>query len=179
MLAKPLPSQAELREFFDYNPETGSFTWRSRYPVGCLSHEKQWETRFASQEAGWHLHDGYRGVTVPGHGRRKFLVHRLIWVWVTGMEPRFVDHEDLDGGNNRWANLRECSKTENQGNCTKRAHNTSGLKNIHWDEGRGRWVIQIKKEGVRFMRRTRTLAGAIALQRLKASEIYREFARSV
>ena len=90
----------------------------------------------------------------------------------------FIDHENLDKQNNCWLNIRDCTKTQNQGNRGARADNQCGFKGIHWDGTKGMWVVQIKRSDERYMRRTRTLAGAIALHRLRSCEMYGEFART-
>lgn len=158
MRAKPLPSQERLLALFGYSVVSGAFWWRA-----------------TGQRAGWSQEKGYRCVDVDGS---KFLVHRLIWKMVTGHDPDFIDHENLNTGDNWWLNLRDCSKSQNQGNREARIDNASGIKNVHWDDGRKKWVVQIKLREVRYMRRCRTLAGAIALQRLKSGEMYGQFARA-
>lgn len=159
MLPKPLPPQDVLNELFVYSIITGQL-WR----------------RSTGKIAGWfEKSNGYRCVEAVGE---RYLVHRIIWKMITGEDAPFIDHENLDKIHNGWINLRDCTKTENQGNRTARVDNQCGHKGIHWDDGRQKWVVQIKKHDVRYMRRTRTLAGAIALHRLKSGEMYGQFARS-
>lgn len=158
MRAKPLPSQEILLGLFDYSVITGELRRRS-----------------TGREAGWmEKSNGYRCVSACGE---RYLVHRVIWKMVTGEDAPFIDHEDLDKANNRWLNLRDCTKTQNQGNRSRRADNACGFKGVHWDACRRKWVVQIKRGDVRFSQRTRTLAAAIALHRLKSGEMYGEFAR--
>lgn len=159
MIAKPLPSQDYLNKVFAYSIVTGELRRRKTGKIAgslCKS-------------------NGYRMVGVIN---RNVLVHRVIWKMVTGVDPRFIDHESLDKTDNSWLNLRECTKSENQGNRPARVDNSVGLKNIHWDGGREKWVVQIKFRDFSYMRRCDTLAGAIALQRLKSCEMYGKFARS-
>ena len=160
MKAKPLPSQELLLSLFDYSIITGKLYRRS-----------------TGTEAGWFQKtNGYRMVEVRKHG--KFLVHRIIWKMVTGEDAPFIDHEDLHKTRNWWLNLRDCTKTENQGNRNARRDSKSGRKGIHWDGSRDRWIVAIQKGSVRSMRRTKTLAAAIAYHRLRSAEMYGEFARS-
>lgn len=177
MKSKPMPSQEILKTLLDYNPETGALTWRSRLPAAPNRHDKAWETKNVGKEAGWDKANGYRGICFdawPG----MFLVHRIIWKLVTGEEPQFIDHINLVKNDHRWCNLRNCTKTENQGNRIKRSDNSSGFKNIGWDNSRQKWRVQIAKKGSKkFMKRTQTLAAAIAYQRLMSAIMYGEFAR--
>jgi hypothetical protein len=152
---KPLPPLERLLSVFSYNPDTG-----------VLSRE--------GRTAGSVNKAGYRYVTLDGE---KYLAHRIIWKMVKGYDPTFVDHDDLDSGNNRWGNLRSCDRSDNQCNHGVRVDNICGYKGIHYDERRKRWVVQVQKMSVRFHRRTRTLAAAIALYRLKSGELHGEFSR--
>lgn len=161
---KSLPSQEMLRELFDYDPESGILT-RIKGKQSALG------------PAGWKHKSGYLAIIIGGNN--KFLVHRVIWKWVTGCDPEVIDHRDRDRSNNRWANLRNCSQTENSGNAVKRARNKSGYKNISRPpKNESGWIIQIVRSGVVHCKRSRTLAGAIALQRLMSLQIYGDFARS-
>lgn len=157
MLAKPLPEQDRLLALFDYSIITGRFRWR-----------------LSGQIAGWSHGAGYRCVEVDGE---KFLVHRLIWKMITGDDAPFIDHENEQTADNRWLNLRDCTKSQNQGNRGARRDNSAGFKNIHWVAERRRWCVQIKHGDIRFMRRCKTLAGAIAIRRLKTAEMFGPFAR--
>jgi hypothetical protein len=91
--SKPLPPAADLWDLFSYNPLTGELFWR--VPKSG---------RQLSKPAGTNSH-GYRKIML---NRKPYLVHRVIWVWVTGRDPGnlFTDHIDLNRANNRWWNLR-------------------------------------------------------------------------
>lgn len=161
MLAKPLPSQERLNEIFVYSIVTGGL-WRRR----------------TGKIAGWiQKNTGYRMVGVDRRNNQ-FLVHRIIWKMVTGEDAPFIDHEDLDKQNNCWLNLRDCTKTQNQGNRTARADNAIGHKGIHWDAEREKFVAQLCKSGQRWMRRFDDLEEAKAAHLAKSSEWYGEFARA-
>ncbi len=75
------------------------------------------------------------------------LQHRVIWKLQTGKWPlKTIDHKDGDGSNNRWENLREASRAEQNQN---RLYNNNqlGLRNIHFDPRRGKYIVQIRHEG--------------------------------
>jgi hypothetical protein len=91
----PLPSQEELKEHFNYDPETGVFSWRkplsTRIKVGHTCHSP--------------CINGYYRVAYKG---TSYKLHRLIWVWMTGEDPQelFIDHINRVKTCNRWDNLR-------------------------------------------------------------------------
>ena len=163
MNPKPLPSQAQLKSLFDYNPDTGILT-RIKGRLSALG------------PSGAKGKNGYLYVVIGGNN--KFLVHRVIWKWMTGIDPSFIDHRDTDTENNRWGNLRECTITENAFNMSGRRDNKSGYKNISRPpRNESGWITQIVKNGIFHTRRTKTLAGAIAWRRLKSLQLCGEFSR--
>lgn len=163
MLAKPLPSTERLRELFIYNEKTGILT--RRITVNNCKAKK-------GDVAGW----GKRYLQVE-IDEKKYLVHRVIWKMVTGEEPNLIDHWDLDKLNNRWVNLRDGTKTQNQGNRTARKDNALGHKGIHWDDERKKFVAQLGRSGERWMRRFDSLDEAKAAHLSKSVEWYGPYAR--
>lgn len=105
--AKDLPSQAELRQIFDYNTEAGELIWRHRPEKGG-----QWNGRFAGKTAGT-TYKGYVRIKLDGE---TYQAHRLIWMLVYGEIPsdKMVDHENCIGDDNRLCNLRLVSNQQNQ-----------------------------------------------------------------
>lgn len=89
------------RELLEYDPATGVLRWR-------VSHG----TMRAGAEAG-HIHTatGYRRIKID---YRLYPAHRIAFLIMEGRWPHDqIDHEDHNGLNNRWKNLKE---TDNQGN---------------------------------------------------------------
>ncbi len=124
-----------LRRVLDYNPETGLFTRRCN--VG-----KRWKI---GDKAGSPHNHGYVQIAVDG---RKFLAHRLAWLWMTGEWPTFqIDHIDTNRANNQWANLRQASQSQNLMNSSCHYDNSSGIKGVSWSEERQKWVAQIRIAG--------------------------------
>lgn len=83
-------TQKRLRQVLSYDSETGVFTWVRGSMVGKV--------------AGT-LHDsrGFLKVSIDG---KRYMLHRLAWLWMTGAMPRSnVEHHDGNHSNNRWANL--------------------------------------------------------------------------
>lgn len=80
---------------------------------------------------------GYRG--------KIYLIHRLIWFYMTGEWPEFIDHVDGDPWNNRFNNLRAVSRSENQRNLKLRVDNKSGVAGVTYYTRDKVWVARIGK----------------------------------
>lgn len=70
-------------------------------------------------------------------------MHRLIMQAPDGMQ---VDHINGDGLDNRRANLRLASHTENNRNTRTPINNTSGFKGVAWHAANRKWRAYIKVE---------------------------------
>ena len=137
MKAKPLPPLEELKEFLDYNPDTGIFTWikkpNKRIKVG--------------QVAGRTNAKGYIQIRFKGID---YFAHRLAYYMHHGVDPlgKCIDHIDGDKANNKIDNLRLASYAQNQMNHTKlRSDNTSGVIGVHWEKARKKWRATIMLNG--------------------------------
>ena len=130
---KPRVTAERLWQVLDYAPETGLFYWRVR--SGRASPGKQ---------AGTWSGKGYREIVIDNTSYR---AHRLAWLHVTGEHPREeIDHRNGDRGDNSIANLRECSRAENNRNVATRS--AAGFKGV--DRRGSRWVAQINFNGKKF-----------------------------
>jgi HNH endonuclease/AP2 domain len=82
-----------------------------------------------------------------GQGRRKGIhMHRLI----LGLNQKGIgraDHINGDSLDNRRANLRECSNSENQYNRRKQSNNSSGYKGVYLSKRRGSYQARIGVRG--------------------------------
>jgi hypothetical protein len=103
---KALLTAEALRAVVSYDPETGKFR---RLPRSGLA------GNVAGQEP-------YMAVLKDGHLRFKvhsasYLAHRLAWLYMTGEWPQgTIDHVNRDPQDNRWTNLRDVSRGENNRN---------------------------------------------------------------
>lgn len=125
-----------LRELYTYDCETGVFRRRvktSRHTV-------------VGEVVGSPAKNGYLRITVDGV---RVLAHRAAMLYVYGvMPPNDVDHIDGDRQNNRIANLRHATRSENMQNERKgRRGSSSGLLGVSWHEGAGKWSAQVRLPG--------------------------------
>jgi hypothetical protein len=129
-------SLSYLKEQLSYNSETGEFWWRVArkgrnlmLPAGTISN--------------W----GYRVIMLD---RQRYVASRLAWFYMTGEWPLFeCDHIDRDQRNDRWANLREASRSENAMNTKTRSDNSSGQRGVCWDNQKLKWKVQISVKGAK------------------------------
>lgn len=123
-----------LRERLHYNPETGIFTW--------LSSPSKKAITLIGKPAGTSRRDEYVVIGIDG---RDYRAHRLAWLYVYGEWPAGrIDHINLNRSDNRMANLRLCTHSQNLANTRARRTNSSGYKGVYFHTGAKRWQAKIK-----------------------------------
>lgn len=143
---KNLPIQY-LRECLSLDPISGELIWRVR-PRRHFESDKGWRvfnSKRAQRVAG--TASKTTGYVVLNFNGSLYAGHRIAFAMHFGAWPRgHIDHVDGNRGNNAIANLRECSRSQNQQNRAVQANNTSGYKGVHRHyDGRWRAVIQVNK----------------------------------
>lgn len=128
----------ELKSVVRYEPETGEIVYL----------KKTANRTKAGDRAGWvNRTSGYRQISVFC---RAFQEHRLVWFYMTGEWPAFIDHIDGERANNRWSNLRSVSKSVNAENQHKaKANNKTGFLGVH-RQSSGRFNARIDVRGKPF-----------------------------
>lgn len=112
-------TQERLKELLHYDPETGVFTWRirtsNRVKVGDVA---------GSAAAYGYLEIGIDGVTAKSH--------RLAFLYMTGEWPEHdVDHINGIRTDNRWANLRTATRSQNLQNLrAAKSNSKTGLLGV-------------------------------------------------
>lgn len=149
---------ARLLEKLRYDPDTGYFYHRD-----------------TGKRAGNQQLDGYRRVGVDG---KNYPEGRLAWFYMEGEWPTgVIDHINHDPSDNSWANLRDCSRSENHRFRRKFKNNTSGYKGV-WEK-RGRWIASLTYERRRYHLGTfDTREEAARAYDDKALELFGEFAKT-
>jgi hypothetical protein len=158
-------SVERLRELLSYDPTTGEFLYRVRVarrtPAGSL--------------AGSVNNEGYRHIRVDG---RAYKAHRLAWLHVHGTWPGgMLDHIDGDRDNNRIANLREATRSQNLANSRPYRANSKYHKGINRRTS-GLWDARISHNGkCHFLGCFKTEGEAVAAYASAARNFYGEYAR--
>lgn len=102
-------------------------------------------------------------------------MHRVI---MGNPEDRVVDHINGDGLDNRRANLRLATVSQNASNCRTPITNTSGYKGVSWSKKSRRWQSLIRFDGNRrFLGLYNTPLEAHEAYCAAARELHGEFAR--
>lgn len=133
-----------IRNFVNYDAETGLITWlpRGREHFQSDRSHTVWNARYAMKEAGFDHAKGYRCITILGEGLK---AHRVAWMWMTGEVPQGeVDHRNGVKADNRWANLRDVTKSVNQQNQRKpRGDSSTGYLGVSFDKTCAKFTAQI------------------------------------
>lgn len=86
-----------------------------------------------------HPHTSYAMRLGPRPRRESILMHRLILDAQLGEQ---VDHVNRNGLDNRRANLRLCSQSQNNANRPARSGTSSKYKGVTWSRSIRRWTVQ-------------------------------------
>jgi hypothetical protein len=118
----------QLKELLDYDSDTGLFTWRIS-PSNSIKKK---------QVAGTKNTNGHIQIKVFG---KRYFAHRLAWLFTNGnWPPMMIDHINGIRDDNRIANLRQVTASENGHNQTKPHSRTkSGYLGVSWIKSRNKW----------------------------------------
>ncbi len=136
-MTEDLLSADQLRELLAYDCDTGVFTWRVT----------RTGTAIAGSVAGCIDNKGYRCILIH---RKRYKAHRLAWLHVYGVWPSMdLDHINQVKDDNRIANLREATASQNMRNRPIFKNNTSGFVGVSLDKRAGKWTAKIRVNGRR------------------------------
>lgn len=148
-MKRELPSPDVLRQLLRYDPETGKLFWLERTIQFFMGQtrppkdgQKAWNGRYAGKQAftatdshGYH-HGAIFNVT--------HRAHRVAWAIQTSSWPDDeIDHINLAKNDNRWINLREATRTQNNRNLPGHRDTASGFKGVSWHSRDQLWVARI------------------------------------
>lgn len=127
-------SLTRLKKLLSYEPHTGIFRWIAAPSKVCHSD-------FVGRIAGTKSRRGYVVIRVDGGF---YKAHRLAWFYVTGAWPKEdIDHKNSDKGDNRFQNLREATRQENNRSKPPQRNSRSGVTGIGWRKRERKWLARI------------------------------------
>ena len=159
-------SQAEVRYYLNYSPETGIFRRIRYYGERC--------NKSINKIVGTDC-NGYLKI---GIGQNEYKSHRLAWIYVHGElgQDEVIDHINGIKHDNRIANLRKCTYAQNAQNIVKiQKDNTTGFLGVCYDKSKRKYMASIKVNSKqKFLGRYNTPEEASEAY-LRAKRQYHEF----
>jgi hypothetical protein len=130
-MSKPAVTRELLQSLFDYRPETGHFVRKTKTaPVVNVG-----------DIAGGPDAHGYINISI---GSYPYKAHRLAWLWMHGSMPiGHIDHINGKKDDNRIANLRDVTVSQNLMNSALSRANKTGHKGVWYDPKRNNWQAYI------------------------------------
>ena len=168
-----------LGDFLNHDPEMGILTWKSRDSRWFQSegHCRTWNTRYSGKPAlNYVKGNGYLEGSILDH---KTYAHRAIWAMVHGDWPQSdVDHINGVKTDNRIANLRLATRSQNCMNRPAQSNSKTGVKGVWFRRDIGKfesaiWVRSRKHRVGVF----ETLAEAQEAYANAATRLHGEFAK--
>jgi hypothetical protein len=131
-------TQKRLKELLYYNSRTGIFI--RKIALSC-------STAIGDVVGTWRF-DGYLQTGIDG---KKYLMHRLAWLYVKGKWPKgIIDHKDTIRYHNWIKNLCDVTHSGNQHSRTKPMRNNKlGVLGVHFDKQSGMYRTAINIKGKR------------------------------
>jgi hypothetical protein len=164
----PMPPINDLREYLRLDEDTGRLFWvkskNTRYAVGSEAGASEGDPR------------GYRSL---GWNAKKYLTHRVVFFLHTGTDPGefCVDHINGDPSDNRPANLRLATPSQNLMNMRRpMRNNKTGVLGVHWSSQNKSWCAKLSVGGKQLCRFFQNFEDAVAAIALLRKEHYGEFA---
>jgi hypothetical protein len=137
MKSKPLPPLEELKEYLDYNPDTGIFIWK-KSNNGFIKE---------GRKAGSLNSNGYNRIQFM---KNEVMLHRVAYYMHYGVDPleKLVDHINGDKADNRIKNLRLVTNQQNLFNKSSLSkRNFSGFTGVFWSKKARKWQVSIVYNG--------------------------------
>ena len=122
-----------LKEFLDYDPESGVFTWKN---------VKKFAHAIKVGDVAGSVNKGYVRIKF---NKKSYPAHRVAWFFVYGKLPsNYIDHINGIKHDNRICNLRDVTQTENNRSITMPRHNKSGYVGVSWNKHAAKWAAVIR-----------------------------------
>jgi len=124
-------TQEHLKSLFYYDPLTGLLT----------NKQKRANSTKIGKVAGRVNTKGYVQVSIKGVA---YSAHRIIWCYVYGCFPEEqIDHINRNRSDNRLANLRCVTASQNQHNTGLRKDNKTGVTGVRWRAAKKNYEAKI------------------------------------
>lgn len=160
-------TRKRLCELFIIDPEQGEIFWKKR----------RGGTVTSGQRSGYITSRNYRIICID---RTDYFEHNLIWLYVNGTFPPRgyeIDHINRDRSDNKIANLRICTRTQNNANMNLRNDNATGVRGVYFDKSREKYCVQVTANGkTKSLGRYGDLETARKVAETARNEIFGEFA---
>lgn len=158
---------AEIKRILDYDADTGIFTYRER-----VARRIQ-----VGDAAGSVNSEGYRHIRIFG---RNCKAHRLAWFYMHGEWPAgIIDHINGQRDDNRIANLRAATRSQNLANSKPNRGDKAAPKGVRFIARNGKWSARIQKDGhSTFLGYFKTQEEAAEAYARAAQEKFGSFARA-
>jgi len=179
MATKDLPSPEVLRQLLRYEPETGKLFWLTRGSEWFKSRraELSWNARYVGREAG--TSRGNHGYLQIGLLGQNLMVHRVAFAIIENKWPADeVDHVNGVKLDNRAANLRAASRSQNQRNRSVRSDSKTGAKGVSIHRQSGLWRFRIQAGATVVVGYRKTKDEAIAAHTAESARLHGEFGRT-
>lgn len=95
-------TQEFLQKVFNYDLDSGKLTYKFTNSLGKCG-----------EDASCKHNEGYLITRIGG---KYYLTHRIIFMYMTGKFPKFIDHINHIRDDNRWCNLKEATILQNNKN---------------------------------------------------------------
>jgi hypothetical protein len=103
--------------------------------------------------------------------------HRLIFMMQHGYVPDIIDHVDGNPLNNKIANLRPATISQNAMNAKVYCTNKSGVQNVSWHKKAKKWEVKLQIKGKRIhFGAFEDIELAVAVAKAIRNKHYKEFA---
>ena len=123
-------TQEELKEKLHYNQDTGIFTNK------IATRSSGFGVVIGNPSSSGHLQFTYK--------MQSFLLHRLVFLYMEGLQldkDTHVDHINGIKTDNRYANLRKCTRAQNLHNSKTMFRNKTGVKGVTISKGKYRGTV--------------------------------------
>lgn len=155
----------DIKDFVEYNPETGTFVWTQD-----RGYNKVKGKEILNVDA-----NGYNIVVFKG---KNYKAHRVAFYLMGEEVPEFVDHISGNRSDNRWANLRPATKSQNAVNSKAREGASQKSRGVDFNKQQGKFRARITEgQKTKLIGYFPTEELAYSAYKAEAQKVFGEFVR--